>query len=188
MDRVLIYIVGFGLGTLLVSMMLARRGNQQEIAEDPWVAHNAAMVASGAEVLPAGVPASMRSGHILDFGYLPHEVAASEKVWLLNFDESYPYVRVVQDIESGALTYMAADQVSVHLAEGSDVTELKPLLDELGLRLRMFNRKEQLAVVGVLHTGIDAVPATIQALAPSGLLTRSIEPDWIQFKRPERSE
>jgi hypothetical protein len=52
------------------------------------------------------------------------------------------------------------------LAEGVDVTKLKPMLDELGLRLRMFNRKEDLAVIGVLNTQIDAVPSTIEALQP----------------------
>lgn len=184
MDRIIVYIVGFGLGTLMVSFLLARRAAKEEATADPWVAHNTAMVEAGAESLPAAVPESMKVGRILDFGYLPDEATAQEKIWLLNFEDSYPYVRIVQDLVSGELTYMTADQVSVHLADGVDVTALKPLLDELGLRLRMFNRKDQLAVVGVLHTGIAAVPETIQALAPWAELTRSVEPDYIQFKRP----
>ena len=63
---------------------------------------------------------------------------------------------------------MAADQVKVRLAEGVDVTDLKPMIDALGIRLRMFNRKERAVVLGVLHTGIDAVPDTLEALRPLG--------------------
>lgn len=188
MDRIIVYLVGFVVGTLLVSVILTRRTAREEVAQDPWLEHNEAMVAAGAEPLPSSVPLSMQAGRILDFGHLPASEPALEKVWLLNFDESYPYVRVVQNIQSGAIEYMAADQVAVHLADGVDVTELKPALDELGLRLRMFNRKQQLAVVGVLHTGLDAVPATIQALQSAAALAQSIEPDRIQFKRPEGAE
>ena len=82
------------------------------------------------------------------------------------FPESYPYVRVVETLSDGNLNYMAADQVKVRLAEGVDVTDLKPMIDALGIRLRMFNRKERAVVLGVLHTGIDAVPDTLEALRP----------------------
>lgn len=188
MDRIIVYLVGFVIGTLLVSVILTRRAAREEVAQDPWLAHNEAMVAAGAEPLPSSVPLSIQAGRILDFGFLPTANSAVEKVWLLNYDESYPYVRVVQNIQSGAIEYMAADQVTVHLADGVDVTELKPVLDELGLRLRMFNRKQQLAVVGVLNTGLDAVPETIQALRSAAALTQSIEPDRIQFKRPSAGQ
>jgi hypothetical protein len=56
------------------------------------------------------------------------------------------------------------------------------MLDELGLRLRMFNRKEKIAVVGVLHTGIAAVPDTLDAIQPWAELFDQAEPDWILFK------
>jgi hypothetical protein len=77
---------------------------------------------------------------------------------------------------------MAADQISIHLAEGVDVTELKPMLDDLGLRLRMFNRKEGLAVIGVLNTQIDAVPATIEAVQLWSDLFESAEADVLRFQ------
>jgi hypothetical protein len=77
---------------------------------------------------------------------------------------------------------MAADQISIHLAEGVDVTKLKPMLDELGLRLRMFNRKEDLAVIGVLNTQIDAVPTTLEALQPWSDLFESAEADLLRFQ------
>jgi len=62
------------------------------------------------------------------------------------------------------------------------VTALLPMLEALELRLRMFNRKDQIAVVGVLSTQIDAVPATIEALQPYSELFRSVGPDMIEFK------
>lgn len=101
---------------------------------------------------------------------------------MLNFQKSYPYVRVVENLETGALSYMAADQIRVVLADEVDVTDLKPMLDELKIRLRMFNRKEQLVVLGVLSTEIDAVPATLEALKPWHSLFRQVGPDLIEFK------
>jgi hypothetical protein len=180
-DRIFVYIVGFVVGSLMVSMILKRRALKDETRVDPWVTHNAAAVEAGAEPLPAGIPEVMQVGRILDFGYLPNAANAAQKVWHLNFDESYPYVRVVEDMPSGELAFMAADQILIELADGADVTALKPMLDELGLRLRMFNRKDRIAVVGVLNTQIDAVPLTIEALQPYAGLFRSAGPDNLQF-------
>lgn len=181
-DRILVYLVGFGIGMLLVWMILSRRTAKEEAAVDPWVTHNAEAVADGAELLPPAVPASIHKGKIIDFGYLPNEDAPEQKVWLLNFEKSYPYVRVVEDLESGVFSYMAADQITIILAEDVDVTALKPMLDQLGLRLRMFNRKEDLAIIGVLHTGIAAVPETIAAVQDWSDLFVIAEPDVIRFQ------
>ena len=149
---------------------------------DPWVIHNMEAVAGGAEPLPDHMPASIQKGRIIGFGYLPDEEKAEERVWLLNFDKTYPYIRAVETIAAGELSFMAADQISIYLREGVDVTELKPMLDELGLRLRMFNRKEGLAVVGVLNTQIDAVPLTIEAVQPWSDLFESVEADVLRFQ------
>lgn len=181
-DRIIVYAVGFLIGMLLVSVLLSRRSAKEEAAVDPWVAHNAEMVAAGAEPLPEAMPAPIHEGRIIDFGYLPNEEAPQERVWLLNFEESYPYVRVVESIPESNFSYMAADQITLHLSEGVDVTELKPMLDELGLRLRMFNRKERIAVVGVLSTQIDAVPATLAAVQAWAELFDSAQADELQFK------
>ncbi|MGZ0706770.1 hypothetical protein ACWPKO_00345 [Coraliomargarita sp. W4R53] len=181
-DRIIVYAVGLLIGTLLVSVLLSRRSAREQAAEDPWVTHNAEMIAAGAEPLPIEMPASIHEGQIIKFGYLPNEEAAEERVWLLNFKESYPYVRAVESVESGEFSYMAADQISIYLAEGVDVTELKPMLDELGLRLRMFNRKESIAVIGVLSTEIDAVPATIAAIQAWSDLFVSAQADVLRFK------
>lgn len=169
---------------LLVWMILARRTAREDAAVDPWVEHNAQAIAGGAEPLPENMPASMRVGRIINFGYLPDADAPETRVWLLSFEESYPYVRAVENLESGEFAFMAADQISLRMAEGVDVTQLKPMLDELGLRLRMFNRKENLAVIGVLSAEIDAVPATIEAVAPWQNLFESADPDHIRFQRP----
>ena len=85
-DRVLVYLVGFILGMLLVSMILSRRAAKEETAVDPWVAHNAGVVIAGtADPLPSGMPASIQRGKIMAFGFLPSAEAAAERVWLLNF-------------------------------------------------------------------------------------------------------
>ena len=181
-DRIIVYVVGFLLGMLLVSIILSRRSAKEEANADPWVAHNIEMIAAGAEPLPDAMPASIHKGRIIDFGYLPNAEAPQQRVWLLKFKESYPYVRAVEDMTSGQFSYMAADQISLQIAEGVDVTELKPMLDELGLRLRMFNRKERLAVIGVLSTQIDAVPATVAAVQPWSELFDSAQADELKFK------
>jgi hypothetical protein len=181
-QRVMVYLVGFILGSLLVSMILSRRTSKGEAAVDPWVIHNTEAVAGGAEPLPDHMPASIQKGRIIGFGYLPDEEAAEERVWLLNFDKTYPYIRAVETIATGEFSFMAADQISIHLADGVDVTKLKPMLDQLGLRLRMFNRKEDLAVIGVLNTQIDAVPATIEAVQQWSYLFEFAEADLLRFQ------
>lgn len=180
-NRIMVYFAGFLLGMMLVSLIMSRRAAREQAAVDPWVAHNVAMLDAGAAPLPERVPTSIQQGRMLDYGLLPDESDPRERVWLLNFKESYPYVRVVEAIASGDLSYMAADQIKLSLADGIDVTALKPMLDELGLRLRMFNRKEKIAVVGVLHTGISAVPDTLAAIQPWAELFDRAEPDWILF-------
>ena len=181
-QRVMVYLIGFILGALLVSMTLSRRASKGELAMDPWLIHNMEAVAGGAEPLPDHMPASIQKGRIIGFGYLPDEEKAEEREWLLNFAKTYPYIRAVETIAAGELSFMAADQISIYLREGVDVTELKPMLDELGLRLRMFNRKEGLAVISVLNTQIDAVPSTIEAVQPWSDLFKSIEADVLRFQ------
>ena len=181
-NRIAVYFAGFLMGMMLVSLILSRRAAREQANPDPWVAHNAAMVEAGAEPLPKSAHESMQQGLIVDYGLLPEETNPEERVWLLQFEKSYPNVRVVEAVASGELSYMAADQIKVELRQDIDVTELKPMLDELGLRLRMFNRKEKIAVLGVLHTGIAAVPDTLVAIQPWGELFAQAEPDWILFK------
>ncbi len=181
-DRIMVYFAGFLIGMMLVSLILSRRAARERAQNDPWMEHNAAMVEAGVAPLPESAPEIMRHGRILDYGLLPDEDNPEERVWLLNFDESYPFVRVVEDMATEELGFMAADQITIQLADGIDVTQLKPMLDELGLRLRMFNRKEQVAVVGVLHTGISAVPDTLTAIQPWSEKFEKAEPDWILFK------
>ena len=181
--RVMVFGVGFLLGMLLVSVILKRRSFNESVAEDPWVEHNVAAIEAGAEPLPEAVPQALKVGKIIDFGYLPDRVNVQEKVWHLSFDKSYPYVRLTEDIETEALEYMAADQILLKLADGVDVTALRPLLDKHELRLRMFNRKENIAVIGVLDTSIDAVPRTIQAMQEYSDLFFVVEPDYIRVKQ-----
>jgi len=180
-ERLSAYFIGFIIGMVIVSVLLARRARKANEVEDPWYSHNEQVEMVGAEPLPDNVEPSILKGDVLRFGYLPDVENPEQRVWLLNFRESYPYVRVVEDLESKSLQYMAADQIQVELVEGIDVTSLKPMLDKLQLRLRMFNRKERIVVLGVVSTQIDAVPATLAAIEPWQEFFVSTGPDWIEF-------
>jgi len=181
-ERLLVYFAGFFFGMVIVTFITLRRTAKEDVANDPWKLHNLEMIEAGAHLLPDTVPESLRKGRMLDFGYLPNEAEPTERVWLLRFKDSYPNVRVVENIATGKLSIMAADQIKISLGEAQDVTGLKPMLDELELHLRMFNRKQKLAVVGVLHTGISAVPETLEAVEAWSELFVNAEPDWIIFK------
>ena len=186
-DRITVYLVGFVVGTMLVSLIMGRRASEGDAPPSAggWVAGSPAVADS--PPLPEGVPEALRGGTLVRFGRLgqgPEDSAenAGDRVWVLSFDANYPFVRVVEDADDGGLRYMAADQVVVRLAEGTDVTELKPMLEALGVRLRMFNRGERIAVIGVVGDGIGAVPETLRAAAPYSALFREIRPDWIRFR------
>ena len=178
--RVIVFAVGFVLGLLLVSLIFQRRALKASVGEDPWAEHNSAAIAAGAEPLPDVLPAVIQKGRIIDFGYLPDKANALQKVWHLSFEKSYPYVRVSEDLQTGMFAYIAADQILLKLKDGVDVTALKPMLDRFDLRLRMFNRKENVAVIGVLDTRIDAVPRTIRAVQAYAELFSAVGPDFIR--------
>lgn len=188
-ERIFIYFIGVLIGLLIVSILLSRRADKASQSVDPWIAHNRDIIDTGAaEPLPDALPSVLQSGMILDFGYLPKDAESpKERVWLMNFEESYPYVRVVEQIADSSIQYMAADQILIELKPGIDVTEMKPVLDSLGLRVRMFNRKEQLLVVGVVSTALDAVDQTIELLRPWSAKYTSISPDFIRLQ-PQKPE
>jgi hypothetical protein len=188
-ERIFVYFIGFLIGLLMVSVILMRRANREAAAiADPWAHHIEAAEALAAEPLPPEVEPAILKGSLLGFGYLPATGSPRERVWIMNFEDSYPYVRIVQDLQSGTLRYMAADQIQLKLAPGVDVAELSPLLDTLGLRLRNFNRKHGLVVLGVLNTSLEAVPQTLSALEPWADLIERAEPDTIRFREKPRPE
>lgn len=183
-ERFFVFFVGFMIGLAIVTLILMRRAAREDaVVADPWAFHLEAAAAVDAEPLPREVEPAMLKGRVLRFGYLPAEGNPRERVWIINFDDSYPYVRIVEDLKSGSLYYMAADQVKVGLAEGVDVTALSPALEALGLRLRNFNRKHRVVVLGVLNTGLEAVPQTLAALEPWAELIELAEPDYIHFRK-----
>jgi hypothetical protein len=183
-DRIFVFFVGFLIGLGIVSAILMRRSAREEAATvDPWTRHLEAAAAAQFEPLPPEVQPAMVRGHVIRFGYLPNPEDPRERAWIMNFDDSYPYVRIVENLQDGTLRYMAADQIKVKLAEGIDVAELSPALDSLGIRLRNFNRKHGIVVVGVLDTELEAIPRTIAALEPWAELIESAEPDTIRFRQ-----
>jgi hypothetical protein len=56
------------------------------------------------------------------------------------------------------------------------------MLEALQLRLRNFNRKHHIAIVGVIDTQIDAVPRTLKAIQPWSELFVSADVDGIEFR------
>ncbi|CAI8331055.1 MAG: Uncharacterised protein [Opitutia bacterium UBA7350] len=182
-ERIFIYFIGFLMGLLMVSAILMRRAARDDVVvADPWGYHINNAATANAEHLPIKVQPAMLVGKILRFGYLPNVNHPQERIWILSFDDSYPYVRIVENLESGKLRYMAADQIQIKLADGVDVAELSPALEALGLRLRNFNRKHNLVVTGVLNTSLQAVPDTISALEPWASLIEHAGPDLIRFR------
>ena len=178
-NRMGVYFGGFFLGMLLVTFIMMRRAADEERAADAWADRSGEAVAAGYEPLPEALPAPLRRGVVIDFGYLPNQAEAVRRVWILHFRKSYPFVRVVEDMATGELDMMAADQVVFELAEGHDVTELQPMLDQLGLRVRNFNRRENVLVTGVLDRSINAVPTTLEAAEPWAELFETARPDTI---------
>jgi len=166
----------------LVSILVLRRTAPHAGSEDPWQHHLHASQAAAVEALPNNVEVAMLKGHPMAFGYLPSAADPQQRVWLLHFDESYPFVRVVEELSDGKLTYMAADQIKIRLQPQVDVTELAPMLEALQLRLRNFNRKHHIAIVGVIDTQIDAVPRTLKAIQPWSELFVSADVDGIEFR------
>ena len=182
-ERIVVYSLGFILGMALVSVIFMRRAafrdTTSDSIEDPAYLATVAKM----EALPQDVESVMLKGQILDFGYLPSDLDRQQRVWLLQFKKSYPHVRVVQSLESGALMYSAADQIKLTLRPEIDVTDLSPMLQALELRLRNFNRKHNIAIIGVLDTKIDAVPRTIAAIRKWNHLYQSADPDFIIFRK-----
>ena len=182
-ERFVVYSLGFILGMLLVSAIFMRRSAFRHTTSDSI--QDLVFLATDAriEALPQDVESVILKGQILDFGYLPSDLDRQQRVWLLKFKKSYPHVRVVQSLESGALTYSAADQIKLTLRPDIDVTDLSPMLKALELRLRNFSRKHNIAIIGVLDTKIDAVPRTIEAIRKWSHLYQSADPDFIIFRK-----
>ena len=62
------------------------------------------------------------------------------------------------------------------------MTDFQPMLRELGLNVRMFNRDKNIMVIDVLNRELDAIPQTLEALSPWKSLFESALPDFIQVK------
>ena len=106
----------------------------------------------------------------------------NERIWLLQFKKSYPYIRIVEDLETGLIEIMAADQIMLYLNDGVDVTDLKEELDAHNLKVRMFNRNQNIVVVGVLNKGVDAVPMTLNLVSNWSEWVLQAVPDYIQVQ------
>ena len=175
-DRILIYGIGFAIGTLALSFYWQIKSAQSETE------HQRAQDYSVSETelpLPESLPEVFTQGRVRLCGLLTNAEGEQESIWIMEYKKSYPFVRIVKNHLRGTLEIMAADQVLLRLKEGVDVTDLQAALNALGLRVRMFNRDEQVVVVSVLNDGLSAVPNTLEALEPWSDLFESSTPDYI---------
>jgi hypothetical protein len=177
-ERIGIFILGMIIGCVLVSILVGRRDAFKEASEATWSGPG---LAFDGPPLPDGAEPVLSEGRLLY-----HSAGPEESVWVVGFTDRYPYVRVVWHEQTGTFDYMAADQVVIHVRDGVDVASLKPVLDELGVRMRMFNRRENVVVIGTVSSGVSAVPDTLAALEPFADLFEHAGPDPIRFREGER--
>ena len=180
-DRIVFFIIGFTIGTFLVSIYFENKSLKKEQAEekvlDAW-----SQLDDDVPKLPNSLPDVFLKGTLIASGTLINENGEEEKIWIMEFKSSYPFVRIVENISQETLEVMAADQILIHLKEGIDVTDVQPMLKALDLNVRMFNRDKNIIVISVLNRELDAIPQTIAALRPWEELFDSASPDFIQVK------
>jgi hypothetical protein len=180
-DRIVIFIIGFTIGTILVSIYLENKSLKKEAAKEQ-VLEAWSEMDEGTLNLPESLPAVFLKGILIASGTLINSNGEDENIWILEYKSSYPFVRIVENVSQQTLEVMAADQVLIHLREGVDVTDFQPMLKALGLNVRMFNREKKIMVISVLNRELDAIPQTLSALSPWNGLFDSATPDFIQVR------
>lgn len=175
-DRILIYGIGFAIGTTVLSFYWQFKSARADLAEQTYQQY----VGNESQLpFPKSLPEVFRQGQVLVSGSITNTEGEGENVWIVEYKKSYPFVRIVENPVRGSVEIMAADQVLLYLHAGVDVTDLQPALNSIGLRVRMFNRDEQVMVVSVLDNALNAVPKTLEALEPWSDLLKSSTPDYI---------
>lgn len=180
-DRIVIFIIGFTIGTFLVSVYFENKSLKKEQAEEEILSAWSEL-GEGVPQLPKSLPNVFLKGSLMASGTLMNLNGEQENIWIMEYKSSYPYVRIVENIAEKTHVVMAADQVLIYLKEGVDVTDFQPMLRELGLNVRMFNRDKNIMVIDVLNRELDAIPQTLEALSPWKSLFESASPDFIQVK------
>ena len=180
-DRIVIFIIGFTIGTILVSIYLENKSQKKEAAKEQ-VLEAWSEMDEGTLNLPESLPAVFLKGSLIASGTLINSNGEDENIWILEYKSSYTFVRIVENVSQQTLEVMAAAQVLIHLREGVDVTDFQPMLKALGLNVRMFNREKKIMVISVLNRELDAIPQTLSALSPWNGLFDSATPDFIQVR------
>jgi hypothetical protein len=179
-ERFAVFILGLIIGCVLVSLLINRREVFKENSNASWLGSDLP-ASMDMPPLPIAVEAVLHEGRPLYYG-----VEDEYHIWVIGFTDRYPFVRVVWDSSNNVFQYMAADQVIIHMREGLDVADIKPALHELGVRLRMFNRRDHIVVIGTINSGISAVPDTLSALEAYRHLWQHAGPDFIRFRSGDK--
>ena len=180
-DRIVIFIIGFTIGTFLVAIYFDNKSLKKEQAEER-VLNAWNQFDEGIPQLPKSLPNVFLKGSLIASGTIMNVNGEEENIWIMEYKSSYPFVRIVENVSRQTVEVMAADQILIHFKENIDVTDFQPMLKTLGLNVRMFNRDRNIMVISVLNRELDAIPQTLLALSPWKNLFDSASPDFIQVK------
>lgn len=180
-DRIVIFIIGFTIGTFLISIYFENKSLKKEQSEKQ--ALNAwSDMGEGVAPLPKSLPKVFLKGSLIASGESINNIGELENIWIMEYKSSYPFVRIVENVPHQTLEIMAADQILIYLRKGIDVADFQPMLKTLGLNVRMFNRSKNIIVISVLNRELDAIPQTLAALHPWAHLFDSACPDYIEVQ------
>ena len=100
----------------------------------------------------------------------------------MEYSNNYPFVRISRNLNDDTIQFMAADQFILKVKDNYKITDFKPILDSLNLRVRTFNKNENILVVEVFNRNLDAFHKTLQELEDWKYMLDYVRPDYIEVK------
>lgn len=192
-EKVGVYAMGLVLGIVLVSLIQReRRSGEESGGRFLGKAIESMIESSGLRNLPEGSPDYLRESRLLDYLLtLPDASGRFEYIWILEVEEGYPRVRVIEQLEqrgpeepwvSQGFSIMAADQVLVQPAPGVEPEALDPYLQSLSWSRGDFFAGPQAWVVQLDESAPLSVPKAIRRLAEAEELVQAAFPLIIHWK------
>ena len=170
MSRVYVFFLGFLISTILITLYLDFKSSSKEDKINE-------LVTKDHEPFPEKVPDVLKSGRCIDAGFIENEY-----VWIMEYSNNYPFVRISRNLDDDTIQFMAADQFILKVKDNYKITDFKPILDSLNLRVRTFNKNENILVVEVFNRNLDAFHKTLQELEDWKYMLDYVRPDYIEVK------
>ncbi len=173
-QRLKIFAVGFLAGCALVMVILKNRGAGERERSVPVTAEarrDSAVPGLREAYSQRGIP--LESRFIVEEATYPGTRRGERlRRFVLEGAFSGQKLLVEEWIDGGdgraqrvtAWAVMAPDEVKVHLTAGTEPHEITATLGEMGLRLRRRSRDGDALIIGLAHSGLDAVPAALESL------------------------